>query len=202
MSGRPGQRGPQEQAEVSIRTFVESLAGAREITPDDAQAAKRKLRNYIVHHMQGISPEDLEDTIGDILLKWFRLARDDKIPSVASDAYFLVIARHVALDRIRKPQLKDRSFGDAELSTLPDDGVAASFDAIATAESIRWALSQALAANDTTACQVVTIALNEIQQSGSVPSHRAIGSQLGISHTAVAKALSRFRLILMEADED
>lgn len=203
MRPNPSQGASNERTGASsIKFFVEGLAGTKEITSETAEAATKKIRNYIIHHMQGVSPHEVDDILSEVLEKLVRLAREDKIPSYTSDAYFLIIARRVAIDRFRRPQFDVNWSGDSELLTLADEGVAANFDAIATAESIRWALGKALEANDTTACQVVTVALNETQQFGEVPSHRAIASQLGISHTAVAKALSRFRAILMEGERD
>jgi len=53
---------------------------------------------------------------------------------------------------------------------------------------------------DSTTLQVTTYLLDVLQQTGSAPSNREIGRALGISHTGVAKALTRLRRYIVRDD--
>ena len=48
------------------------------------------------------------------------------------------------------------------------------------------------------AYRVVVAILDEIQTTGDVPSQRAVGAKLGLSHPAVGKALKRFETYLTD----
>ena len=83
-----------------------------------------------------------------------------------------------------------------------DDEVASALAGSATAQIVRAALGEARQVGDHTAYVVVTRLLDEVDRTGTRPSNRELARQIGVSHTAVAKALARFQSYMKLADAD
>jgi DNA-directed RNA polymerase specialized sigma24 family protein len=180
--------------------------GTESVTSSEFEAALLMLKRYLSSRLPTVDQSDVDDIAAEVIAKMFQLATEGKLSQVSSDGYFYAMARNVALDRLRRMSI--RPLAAVPLGTLRDsllsgdDDVAATFDALATAQSVQRALKLARTNDDQVAFKVVTVALDETERLGERPSNRAIASQLGISHTAVAKALARFRAYLESIDDD
>jgi DNA-directed RNA polymerase specialized sigma24 family protein len=83
---------------------------------------------------------------------------------------------------------------------VSDDDIAARLDATADADVVRRGFRTAVARADQSVVRVITFSLDHIATLGEMPSTRLTGNELGLSHTAVANALSRFREYLAGLD--
>jgi len=146
-----------------------------------------------------VLPEtDLEEISLDAIVTFGDAARRGKVDASRNPGgYLLRIALNAAVDRLRRVR-RVAPVDPADLvgiadEYLTDDEVVARLDAGADARRVRRALSTAHRAGDTTIVRVVTYLLDEIQQTGKIPSNRAAAQALGLSHTGVANALRRYR---------
>lgn len=180
--------------------------GTEYVTSSEFQAALLMLKRYLSSRLPTVDQSDVDDIAAEVIAKIFQLATEGKLSQVSSDGYFYAMARNVALDRLRRMSIRPVATVPLDMlreSLLSgDDDVAATFDALATAQSVQRALKLARTNDDQVAFTVVTVALDETERLGERPSNRALASKLGISHTAVAKALSRFRTYLESTDDD
>lgn len=149
-----------------------------------------------------VPPEELDDLVGEVMLRWLAAVRAGRIDLLDRPAGYLVtIARNAAIDSLRSN--RRRTLADAaslspdleELAShaVSEDDVAMIVEHRATAASVRHALSACRRSGDTTAYRVAIHLLDHAERTGSLPSARETGAALGLSHTGVAKALKRLR---------
>jgi DNA-directed RNA polymerase specialized sigma24 family protein len=187
-----------ESLPVSLQRLVSRLAAnPGTVTSAEFLVATRRLHRSLARRFPSMSWQDIEDATGATLSRLVERARDGV--SVPSDGYVFAAATNAAVDMLRMRRRIPLSLGSCDLAELltntatSDDDIASGFEAMATAASVHRALAAARAAGDGVAFRVVTEALNQVQTRGVRPSNRALAQMLGVSHTAVGKALARFR---------
>ena len=165
-------------------------------TPDAAQAL-RILRLSALRISPGLTDDEAQDLVHEAVARLAgRANKGLRLEGRSAHAAYLyttlrrVIAEYRRLPRHRREVTVDQFTAEAE---LVDDAAAARLHRAATADSVRSALVRARSRGDGTAFQVGTYILDKIQETGSYPNSRETGDALGISHTAVAKALERLR---------
>jgi DNA-directed RNA polymerase specialized sigma24 family protein len=150
-----------------------------------------------------IAETDLEEIAQDAVYRFMDATRRGKV-SASPGGYLTRIAINAAIDRLRRDHrmvlVDPADLVDVADTYSTEDEIAARLDGSPDAGCIRRALSTAHEAGDNTVVKVVTYLLEEIEQTGEVPSARAAGAALGLSHTGVAKALERFRRLLSPTD--
>jgi hypothetical protein len=125
-----------------------------------------------------------------------RLSRGESSPSTQEVQALLTWL--VAVLRGRFTDLPETDLEEISLDAIVKFGDTARRGKVDTSRNpsgylVRIALSTAHEAGDTTLVRVVTYLLDEIEQTGGVPSNRAAAEALGLSHTGVANALRRYR---------
>lgn len=162
----------------------------------------RALLTWLVAVLRGrfrdLPETDLEEISLDAIVKFGDTARRGKVDTSRNPSGYLVrIALNAAVDRLRRGRrialIDPADLVDVAGHYVTDDEIVARLDARADARLVRRALSTAHEAGDTTLVRVVTYLLDEIEQTGGVPSNRAAAEALGLSHTGVANALRRYR---------
>ena len=187
----------------------DSSAALRTLTtaPESAEGveAYQLLHRMVLGHLQrhwvgSLSVQDLEDVVADVLVKVVQRDRRDGAPPEHA-GYLYAAARNAAIDLWRRQRsrshpisLDTQTLG--ELVSVGDDDVAARFGGWAIACDVSRALDRIKDAGDRVAFIVVVAALDQTQRLGHRPSNRQLAESLGLSHTAVNKALARFRQLL------
>jgi DNA-directed RNA polymerase specialized sigma24 family protein len=195
---------PEDASEQVNRLDQAALDLASDV--DSPSEEIHRLLAWLTRNLRGrfvgqIAETDLEEIASDAVQRFMTAARQGRVSASGNPSGYLArIAMNAAIDRLRKDHrmtLVDPSdLVDLGGSYATDDEIAARLDGRADASLIRRALSAARGAGDSTVVRVVTYLLEEIERTGEVPSARAAGAALGLSHTGVAKALERFRAIL------
>ena len=177
--------------------FAASVAKeATEIDPATLQAAMSALHRYLRGKFPVIRADDLDDLAAEAVTRVVAKARTGSIRSHPNPAGYLVrTAEHLALDYLRSARHNREVATIEELpeSRLTDAQAAAALDSRANVELVHAVLRRIQCSQDTTLFQITTYLLNEIQQTGVVPSNRKTARACQVSHTAVAKALQRLR---------
>lgn len=144
-----------------------------------------------------LSEADIEDITADVVVKLIRRCTTGE--GIPNPTYVYVTAQNAAIDvwrRKRRLVYREASAAEQPEALTSDDEVSAAFEAQQTAASVVRALAEVRAAGDRVTFMVVTAALDQTQVEGRRPSNRQLAERLGLSHTAVNKALHRFRSCL------
>jgi len=173
---------------------------AEDLSRSDVDGVLRWLMSTLRRRFADFAEADLEDVIQEAILKFRRSARSGTVNLARNPSgYLLRTATNTAIDKWRATSQRSTLVdptdfaGLADSGATPDDDVAARMDARADAARVRKALSAAHKAGDETTVRVVSYLLEEVELHGQLPSNRAAGEALGLSHTGVANALKRFR---------
>lgn len=161
------------------------------------------LRGYLRRSTVLIDTDEIEDVAMTAILHLIEAARAGRVDTERNAAgYLLRTGRNLAVDVARGRRGQVLRHTQVPLDELPtsvhptDDNVARMLDQHATAELVRQGLERAVSEGDATAFKVATFVLDALQDRGELPSSRQVADAIGISHTGVAKALSRFRRYL------
>ena len=166
------------------------------VTAEEFDQTTRRLQWLVRRRFPGMPLQDAEDVAAETVGKLVQRIRGGK--AVPSDGYVATAVINAAISALREQARRPflLATGDVPervMDASSDDEVAAALEATATAEAVQRALRAVLDEGDQVAFRVVIVALDEAQSRGERPSNRQIAEMLGISHTAVGKALTRFR---------
>lgn len=165
------------------------------VTAEEFDRTTRRLQWLVRRRFPGMPLQDAEDVAAETVGNLVQRIRGGQ--AVPSDGYVATAVINAAISALReqgrRPFLLATGDVPERMDASSDDEVAAALEATATAEAVQRALRAALDDGDQVAFRVVTVALDEAQSRGERPSNRQIAEMLGISHTAVGKALTRFR---------
>jgi len=103
------------------------------------------------------------------------------------------LATTTARECLRVLRTSDHELSTLEDFTLSDAEAVATINSVATVTDVRRILHALAKSQDETLFRIVTHMLNQIQTTGEVPSSRQIAGACGLSHTGVAKALTRLQ---------
>jgi DNA-directed RNA polymerase specialized sigma24 family protein len=188
---------------------------AKNIAAGNAQPGDYEVVRSVLHgSVRALGVHDAEEVVQDVMLKFLDPIQTGRLdPERNPGAYMLTAARWAAADQ-RRRELRERSHviqsslepddfatlapPSAAPPTLTDDEAADLLVANENADWVRRALAACRQRGDQTAYRVVVAILDEIQTTGDVPSQRAVGAKLGLSHPAVGKALKRFETYLTD----
>jgi len=175
------------------------FAAARFVAAPDALSSadytelRDALRRYLASRFPTLTPDDVDDVSAETVERVLAAARRGRVDPKGNPAGYLLRAAHNAavqrLRRSRETPTPNWQVPDA----VGDDEVASALLRRADATAVRRALAAAYRAEDTTVVRVVTYLLDELEETGVLPSNRRAGADLGLSHTGVAKARERFR---------
>ena len=203
--------GMTDEATAAARAGSQRLAAAVSALALDSEEgsaprfaiAQDAIAGYLSRNWSALqlSGEDVEDLTAEVIAKLVQRVRTSG--PLVHDGYVYRTARNAAVDSWRRRQLlPQQPWTEAILGTLAtDDDTSARFEALQTATTVRHALGAVRLAGDRVCFLVVTSALDLTQEEGRRPSNRSLATRLGISHTAVNKALTRFRGYL-DVDQD
>lgn len=171
--------------------------GAGDIGQREYALLLQGLQGYLRKRFPDLSEVDVDDLSGTAVERFLTAIADGRVEAARNvRGYLFTIAHNTALDQLRR-RPHDAVPVDPRTATswldLQDDDVARTLDGVLGAAAVRSALEQASNNGDRTAFLVVSHLYNAIERTGETPSHRQVASALGLSHTAVAKALVRFR---------
>jgi len=176
------------------------------VTTEDLRRIVVEVQRHLLVRLR-IPSHDAEEAAAAALSRFVVAAQEGRVNRQQGMGYLMRIARNEAVDVLRSGYRRRESLaGGVTLETHPhaehpsDDNVARSFSDHTNAAAIRSAFATAVAKKDATAVRVVTYVLDRIYETGTPPSNRHVGDALGVSHTGVAKALSRFRAYLVEGE--
>lgn len=202
---------PDDQADNVPRTDAERAALwllRGDHTPGESHEFDELLAHLasVVYRRYGpaVSPDESRDIAIEAVTRAIEGVRAGKsVEQVRNPiAWLTVSATHVAVDRLRSAsRQRETPVGDVyelERASLEnrlgrDDLTARTLDSQLTAQLVRTALKRARDANDALAYQVAVYMLDEAEKHNRLPSARAVGRALGVSHTGIQKALQRFR---------
>lgn len=182
-----------EGAELDESLAVLASGNFTSIDRETAYAqALNVVRKYYRIRWNSVSREDQEDLALEVVVRVLgKIERGDQ--QIAHRGYLLTSARNAITDSWRRRPVASVALDDlAQVQVSGDDEVAAAFDRLATARLVQQALDVTYQAGDRVAFSAVATALNETATTGSRPSNRSIADRIGVSHTAVNKALVRF----------
>jgi hypothetical protein len=183
----------------SLTPFAEALWTGQEIAPIDADAAWGYLRRY-VQARAPVQAEDAQDIVATAVTRILEnQQRRGGSPPPSPVAYLLRTVQNTIIDHLRRQQRAVEVIDTERLSELSDEQALAAFDRVASFDKVHTALERLRRDGDTTAFQVVTFMFNTLQSEGRLPSSRETGTACHISHTAVGKAIARFKKYLLFA---
>ena len=193
--------GPERRS--SIAYAAELLArDPRQLTGQQFGQALLAVRQGVAKRFPALTAQDLEDIASTAAERFVTAVAAGRVSQAGNPAgYLLRIAGYAAVDLMRrkKPELLLDVQDMAEVAPN-DDAVAREFDQVADAEMVRAMLLEARKKRDVSAFRVGSYMLDALAQDGVLPSSRQCGQVVGLSHTAVAKALLRLRAILNDLD--
>jgi len=193
----PRQPTPESEGPIGDNPLTRAVTAlsdhADSLSPAVFDLFQQKLAAHLRRQFRQLSTDDLHDVTIDVILKLV-----DRVGAVGpppNDGYIYRAARNAAIDRLRKgaASANQTGFDDSGAEFGSDDDVAAAFEAMATAASLLDALHIASKRGDHVAYRAATLALVETEHQGKRPSNRWLAEQMSLSHTAVNKALARFR---------
>lgn len=118
-------------------------------------------------------------------------------PDRSPAGYLLVTAVNVTRSMARKPPLPIPDLEAVEAGTADVDRVAELLDRLASGETVRHALRLAATQSDYSTIAVVRAWLDLAHKLSAAPSSRQVATELAISKTSVANALTKFRSYLL-----
>ncbi|MGW4217146.1 hypothetical protein ACWEJZ_09030 [Streptomyces bacillaris] len=144
----------------------------------------------------GLEPQDVAQQALERFIPAASTGRVD--PEGAPAGYLMTIAMNVVRDALRRgpdpiPLDSRAPAFDAEVNP-----VTKLLDELASADSVRSALTLAHAQGDQMVLDVIAAWLDLAHRNGMEPTSRAVAQEVGISKTTVANALLRFRRYLGE----
>ena len=168
------------------------------LTSSDYVEIRDALHRYLFSRFSTLSMEDIEDISAETVERVLAAARKHRVRPAGNPAgYFLRVAHNVAIQRIRRNrEMPIPPWNLPEIAVSDDDAAAAALYRRADSAAVRSALFSAYIAKDLTVVRVVTYLLDELQETGTMPSNRKAADELELSHTGVAKARERFRKYL------
>jgi hypothetical protein len=207
--GQAREQGPDGEAVVAVgRTSDQAvdivhrlIAGPGQVSQADLSILLDTVRRYLHRSSPWLDPAQSEDVAMSALERLLEAARDHQVdPGRNVLGYLLRIARHTAATTARSGYQRHTLLAPANdvgsWQIAGDDNVARHLDARADAQIVRDALASVYRDGDTTSFKVVSYLLDTLQRDGTLPSNRTVAAQLGLSHTGVAKALTRFAQIV------
>lgn len=170
----------------------------------------RELLQLLTHHMYGtwpgISEADAQDAANETIERL--LSHRDRLAVLPADRlvpYAIRVVRNVHADRwrSRRRELPLSTHGEDQSreGASDDDAVLSMLDRAASLETVRRVLLRLGAADDHGAVSVLLAWLDLAQRQGAPPTSREVGTAVGMSHTAVSRALKRARHLLTSQEE-
>jgi DNA-directed RNA polymerase specialized sigma24 family protein len=171
------------------------VARPRQVEPDVFHAGMAALRAYLQRrYTPSLLPTDVEEITAEAVAQLYHAAVRGLIDNHGNPTgYLLKITINLARARLARTSREAVLTPTLTDLVLTDDEAASRLDRVATADMVQRAMAAARMDGDATAFKVGTYMLDAIQRTGTVPGSRHVGQALGISHTAVAKALARLR---------
>jgi DNA-directed RNA polymerase specialized sigma24 family protein len=179
--------------EVRARAITRSLALGENMSSQDLQLLRTKLRAYLRRTSRSASAAELDDIVDASIEKFLLAARAGRVQDATSLAYLRRIARNEGIDQFRRRQKESPLPEDLNDVPQSDDAIARLIDAQADARTVEAIQAEAARARDFTTTRVINAYLNLAQQTGSDPSHRLVAEQAGVSHTTVGQVLARLK---------
>lgn len=180
-----------ESISAAARRLSASFASAGAEPPaGDHEQVRTALQTFLLAHFPTLGADELLDVVDETLARLLRASRDRGGPLEHPGAWLFTVARRESIDRLRRDRSEPLEIGDL---IDDDDALAALIDRNASRTVIEGAFRHAYAASDHVAVRVVMTWLDTAQATGAEPSSRALGEQIGYSHTTINEALARFR---------
>jgi DNA-directed RNA polymerase specialized sigma24 family protein len=176
---------------------ADSLLSGASPSSDDFNALRGMVIGYLRAAWPSLSESDAEDAADEALVRV--LVRQREHPGQGQETrnglgYVLRTARNLQVDRFRRRRehpdgvLHERTEGPG----MEDREILRLIDNAASLSSINQALDRAVTLGDTRVETVVSAWLDLAEQTGAPPSTRDVAATLGVAHTTVQRALSRF----------
>lgn len=163
------------------------------LSADDYLLIRQGLLDFLVRPDADLDDVDRQEAADEAIARMAYAIAEGRVDTGKSPAgYLLVIARHVLVDRYRESGRAAVVRGRLGAEN-GDDAVVRLLDRLTTVDQVRAALRRAARRRDTTTVTVITTWLNLAAQHGRGPTSREVSAQVGVSKTAVAYALERFR---------
>ena len=182
----------------AVAALVEACArGGNSFNDADALIVIYRALAPIHRVFPTIEPEAWQDLVDEAVLRFWKACLEGRIHEDQNPAGYLVqTARNLALDHVRSASRQPEGYEILDVAS-DDDAIAATVDATAGRQAIEGGLRAAWEAKDDTVVRVVLAWLEAASAApGTTPSSRKVAERLGISHTAVNDAMSRFKRYL------
>lgn len=150
------------------------------------------LRIYVARVFPDLEPDEVvQGMLTHLLERGKRLA---DTPVENAWGYLLRATRNAAIDAIRARKRQRQ----VPLDAVPEppsseDAIAQLIDRDASHGAVLASLRSYVAAGDELTVRIITVWLDAADELGRSPSTREVASRVGVSHTSVAQALTRFR---------
>lgn len=164
----------------------------------DLGAILRALDRHLAFRFSGTSP-DLRAEARDEAIVRFLSALNERGEFVAADsalAYIRSIASNALIDMLRRERVAQRRLPAAAYIPAGDDAISRFIDATATSDVIEALLTELAENGDRVATRVINAFLALAERDEREPTSREVAAESDVSHTAVAKVLSRLRTSL------
>lgn len=141
-----------------------------------------------------LSALDRDDIAATAIVRFVSALQTREAAMEAPAAYLMTVARNLAIDRLRQLVREPaRALDSSPLSERPDPRSEAEFSGIDSREQLRAALADAAAAEEHFVVAVIGAWLDLAATQGGDPTARQVAAAVGSNHTAVLRALHKFR---------
>ena len=164
----------------------------------DLAAILRAIDRHLAFRFSGTS-SDLRAEARDEAIVRFLSALNERGEFVAADsalAYIRSIASNALIDMLRRERVAQRRLPAAAYIPAGDDAISRFIDATATSDVIEALLAELAENGDHVATRVINAFLALAEKHEREPTSREVAAESDVSHTAVAKVLSRLRTSL------
>lgn len=190
------------EPDAEARRALADLLSGRAPDPGGYEALRSAVVGYLRSAWPHLRQHDALESADEALTRLLARASDGSGPRIHEALpYLLRTARNVQVDYFRRsresPGLEAKSL---EAEGVEDRDVLRLLDQDATLTSVRAALAQSRKLGDIRTVQVVSAWLDLAQEMERAPSSRDVGQELGVAHTTVQAAMSRFRQYLLTVD--
>lgn len=183
----------EEEPDDPVRVMVARIRRGGAPTRAEVAAVQALLKMWLARRQ--LEPEDREEVASDAVYRLVVAVEAGRLDfERPPGAWLRVVADHLALDALRRRRRRQGETFDELVhgQVQEDDRIAALLDASAASADVGAAMRRAREAGDFEAVRVIATWLDLVAADGEAPSSRTIGERMGVSHTTVQRALTRF----------
>lgn len=190
------------KSDPEARQALADLLAGRDPDPRAFEALRAVIVGYLRSAWPQVGEHDAYESSDEALERLLSRASGGRGPTPDEALpYLLRTARNVQVDSFRRRrETPGIDVGAYEGAAVEDRDVLRLLDQAATLSTVRAALAHSKRLGDLRTIHVVSAWLDLAQEMERAPSSRDVGQELGVAHTTVQSALTRFKQYLLAVD--